>query len=220
MSQEFKRKVIKTSFVIPFTQFDWGDYFTDTDYLEFEDHGVYWNLLKRYYTTGPFENDMKLLQRVTKCPKNKVELMRSILEEFFFILEEDGCWHHKRCDEEIIRVKGASEIQSQRARKGAAQKKRSLNGQFVANDLLPATAGQSPAIKEEDVIVKSNKQDIEEDLKTRLIQDEEQEVIERLRSKYEDEYKDMSNIESKEKKIEFRVKHALDEWRENKAIKI
>ena len=150
MTQVTKRKVAKTSFVIPFTQFDWGDYFTDTDYLDFEDHGAYWNLIKRYYTTGPFENDMKVLQRVTKCPKNKVELMQSILEEFFFVLEEDGCWHHKRCDEEIIRVKGASEIQSQRARKGIAQKKRSPNGQFISNEASPAEAGRSPAIKEED----------------------------------------------------------------------
>jgi len=172
MSQELKRKILKTSFVIPFTQFDWGDYFTDTDYLEFEDHGVYWNLLKRYYTTGPFENDMKIIQRVTKCPKNKVELMQSILEEFFFILEEDGCWHHKRCDEEIIRAKGVSEVQSQRARKGVAQKKRSPNGQFISNEVLPATAGVSPAIKEEDTRSKyerlkeeRQKVDEEEDLK-------------------------------------------------------
>ena len=218
MTEETKRKVAKTSFVIPFTQFDWGDYFTDTDYLEFEDHGVYWNLLKRYYTTGPFDNDFKVLQRITRCPMQKLEAMKNILEEFFYLSEDDDCWHHKRCDEEIKRVKKISEIQSRRARKGISERQRNPDtGQFVS---LPAGAGLSPAIKEEDVIVKSNKQDIEEDLKTRLIQDEEQEVIERLRSKYEDEYKDMSNIEFKEKKIEFRVNHALDEWRENKAIKI
>ena len=173
MSQEFKRKVIKTSFVIPFTQFDWGDYFTDTDYLDFEDHGVYWNLLKRYYTTGPFENDMKLLQRVTKCPRSKVELMRSILEEFFFILEEDGCWHHKRCDEEIRKVKGISEIQSRRARKGLSERPRDPStGLFLAKDVSPAGAGQSPAIKEEDTRIKyerlkeeRQRKDEDEDLK-------------------------------------------------------
>ena len=148
MNQVSKKKLIKTSFVIPFTQLDWGDYFADTDYLDFEEHGIYWNLLKRYYTTGPFEDDMKILQRLTKCSINKVEAMQTILEEFFFILEEDGCWHHKRCDEEIMRAKGTSKIQSQRARKGAAKQKRSSNGQFTSHELSPAGAGHSPAIKD------------------------------------------------------------------------
>ena len=168
MNQETKKKLVKSSFVVPFTQFDWGDYFTDTDYLDFEDHGIYWNLLKRYYTTGPFENDMKLLQRMTKCPNSKLAAMQTILEEFFFILEEDGCWHHKRCDEEISRAKGTSEIQSQRARKGVAQKKRNANGRFIANDELPTTAGLSPAIKEQDAIVNNNKEELDEYLIGRL----------------------------------------------------
>lgn len=151
-----KRKLTKTSFVVPFTQFDWGDYYSDTDYLSFEEHGIYWNLLKRYYTTGPFSSDIKNLQRITRCPKNQLKDMQEILDEFFYISEEDECWHHKRCDEEIMRAKGVSEVQSQRARKSAAQKKRSPNGQFIANELLPAVAGQLPAIKEEDkeVIIK------------------------------------------------------------------
>ena len=148
MTQEPKRKALKTSFVTPFTQVDWGDYYSDTDYLDFEEHGVYWNLLKRYYTTGPFDNDIKVLQRVTRCPKNKLESMQDILEEFFYLSEEDGCWHHKRCDEEIIRVKGISEVQSRKARKGVSERQRNpLTGQFVSS---PAEAGQSPAIKEED----------------------------------------------------------------------
>ncbi|MDG1097143.1 MAG: DUF1376 domain-containing protein [Methylophilaceae bacterium] len=166
MNQASKKKLNKTSFVIPFTQFDWGDYFSDTDYLDFDEHGIYWNLLKRYYTTGPFENDMAKLKRVTKCPINKVDAMQMILEEFFFILEEDGCWHHKRCDEEIVRAKGTSEIQSQRARKGVAKQKRSTNGQFTSHELSPAGAGHPPAIKDEDIIIKEtiDKERINEDL--------------------------------------------------------
>jgi uncharacterized protein YdaU (DUF1376 family) len=168
MIKSTKKKLAKSSFVIPFTQIDWGDYYADTDFLTFEEHGIYWNLLKRYYTTGPFENDMSGLQRVTKCPSDKMAAMESILEEFFFLLEEDCCWHHKRCDEEIMRAKGISEVQSQRARKSAARKKRSSNGQFITNELLPATAGQLPAIKEEDkeVIIKEiiNKDEIYKEL--------------------------------------------------------
>ena len=148
-----KRKIAKTSFVIPFTQFDWGDYYSDTDYLSFEEHGTYWNLMKRYYTTGPFENDIKYLKRVTKCPNKKMEELTNILEEFFFISEDDGCWHHKRCDEEIVRAKGKCEIQSQRARKGMLTKKRDANtGLFISqnDDFHPAAAGGNPAIKIED----------------------------------------------------------------------
>jgi uncharacterized protein YdaU (DUF1376 family) len=160
MTQGTKRKVAKTSFVIPFTQFDWGDYYSDTDYLDFEEHGIYWNLLKRYYTTGPFDNNMKALQRVTRCPQSILESMVTILEEFFFLSEEDGCWHHKRCDEEIIKVKGISEVQSRKARKGISERKRNPdNGQFIS---LPAGAGQSPAIKEEDKEVISKNEEIEE----------------------------------------------------------
>ena len=64
MSQIYeKRKPLKTSFAIPFTQFDWGDYYADTDFLSFEEHGIYWNLLRRYYTTGPFTQDLNDLKR-------------------------------------------------------------------------------------------------------------------------------------------------------------
>jgi uncharacterized protein YdaU (DUF1376 family) len=166
MSQELKKKPMKTSFVIPFTQVSWGDYYSDTDYLDFEEHGVYWNLLKRYYTTGPFDNNMKALQRVTRCPKSKLESMVTILEEFFFLSEADGCWHHKRCDEEIIKVKGISEVQSKKARKGISERKRNPEtGQFIS---LPAGAGQSPAIKEEDEEVINKIKEIEERYKDEI----------------------------------------------------
>lgn len=161
MSQDFKKKVLKTSFGIPFVQFDLGDYSADTMYLSFEEHGVYWNLLKRYYTTGPFENNMKALQRVTRCPNQKLEAMQNILDEFFYLSEEDGCWHHKRCDEEIMRVKGISEVQSRRARKGISERQRNPStGQFIS---APAQAGQSPAIKEEELISKDEEERIKEE---------------------------------------------------------
>jgi uncharacterized protein YdaU (DUF1376 family) len=170
MTQGIKRKVAKTSFVIPFTQFDWGDYYSDTDYLDFEEHGIYWNLLKRYYTTGPFDNNIKALQRVTRCPQSILESMVTILEEFFFLSEADGCWHHKRCDEEIIKVKGISEVQSKRARKGISERKRNPDtGQFISS---PAGAGQSPAIKEEDKEVISKNEEIEKRYKDVINEEE------------------------------------------------
>ena len=118
------RKLKKTSFAIPFTQFDWGDYYADTDYLSFEEHGMYWNLLRRYYTTGPFTSDLNDLKRKMRYLEKDNSLLEAVLNEFFYLSEEDGCWHHKRCDEEITRVKGISEIQSQRARKAMQSKQR------------------------------------------------------------------------------------------------
>ena len=151
--ETLKKKPIKSSFVVPFTQFDWGDYYSDTDYLDFEEHGVYWNLLRRYYTTGPLENDMRIIQRLTRCPIKKLEMVKAILEDFFHI-EDDGCWHHKRCDEEILRAKGTSEVQSRRARKAVKERSRDpQTGMFLSNDnnkKLPAGAGAAPPIKEED----------------------------------------------------------------------
>lgn len=194
------KRAMKTSFTCPYTMFDWGDYCSDTDYLDFEDHGIYWNLLRRYYTTGPFENDMKILQRVTRCPKNKVTAMQSILEEFFFVMEEDGCWHHKRCDEEIMRAKHTSEVQSRKARIGAAKRRRdSETGLFLPDDCLPATAGTSPANKEEELISRSDK-------------DEEQELIKTLRIKYKDEYKDLINEEYKEGLIAKEIEKDIKQW--------
>jgi uncharacterized protein YdaU (DUF1376 family) len=125
-----KRKIAKTSFVIPFTPFHWGDYAADTSHLTYEEHGAYWNLLRRYYTTGPFEADLKPLQRFTSCPNERTAELESILSEFFFI-SDDGCWHHKRCDEEIMRVKKTSEVQSKRARQGIESRQRDAEGKFV-----------------------------------------------------------------------------------------
>ena len=207
MSQEFKRKVMKTSFVIPFTQIDWGDYFTDTDYLDFEEHGVYWNLLKRYYTTGPFDNNMKALQRITRCPRNKMESMQNILEEFFFLSEQDGCWHHKRCDEEIKKVKKISEIQSRRARKGIIEKQRNPdNGQFVSS---PAGAGQLPAIKEEDKEVIINTQEIKERYKDVI---NEEERFRLINKDIEDEEKERRLEEAK---AIIRVRHQSTRMADN-----
>ena len=85
MIGNISKKAAKTSFVIPFTQIDWGDYYSDTDYLTYEEHGTYWNLIKRYYTTGPFENDIKILRRITRCPDAKVEELTNILEAFLLL---------------------------------------------------------------------------------------------------------------------------------------
>lgn len=146
-----KYKITKTSFVIPFTPFNWGDYAADTSHLTYEEHGTYWNLLRRYYTTGPFEIDMKSLQRFTRCPNERMVELENILKEFFFISIDD-CWHHKRCDEEIMKVKNVSEIQSKKARQGIVSRERDAAGKFAAkskkmiDEYSPATAGECPAI--------------------------------------------------------------------------
>lgn len=158
------KKQHKTSFAVPFTQFDWGDYSTDTDYLDFKDHGTYWNLLKRYYTTGPFPNDLDDLYKKTRCPFELRTSLTDILNDFFYLSEDDDCWHHKRCDQEIQRAKGTSEVQSKRARKGMLQKARDpITGAFISSALpaakgsYPATAGDLPAIQESRVKIQKER---------------------------------------------------------------
>jgi uncharacterized protein YdaU (DUF1376 family) len=152
MTYTATKKALKTSFACPFTQFDWGDYSADTDYLTFEEHGVYWNLLKRYYTTGPFDMNLSILLRMTRCPPECLSMVEYVLGEYFYVSDDD-CWHHKRCDEEIMRAKHTSEVQSRKARVGASQRQRNpATGLFLSAPSSPATAGYSPAIKKEDVI--------------------------------------------------------------------
>lgn len=203
MSDVSTRKLLKTSFAIPFTQFDWGDYYADTDYLTFEEHGIYWNLLRRYYTSGPFHQDLKDLKRKMRCPFDDDTKLLTILEEFFYIAE-DECWHHKRCDEEIMRVKGISIIQSQRARRSVQSRKRDSSGKFIMDDIkTPATAGIYPAIKEEDIKLR--------------IQDEEQELRKTLRIQYEEEYKDETNEDDRERYITQDIEGDVRQWKLSKA---
>jgi uncharacterized protein YdaU (DUF1376 family) len=94
---------------------------------------------------------MKSLQRFTRCPNEKLAELEDILNEFFFISIDD-CWHHKRCDEEIMKVKNVSKIQSKKARQGIEVRERDAAGKFAtkSKDIIdgysPATAGERPAI--------------------------------------------------------------------------
>jgi len=171
------RKYIKSSFAIPYTQFNWGDYSKDTDYLSFQEHGAYWSLLRRYYTTGPFPDDIDDLCKKTRCPIELRDTLKVVLEDFFYLSEEDGCWHNKRCDYEIRKVKGISEVQSERARKGVLKRQRnSRTGMFLSSENVvelidsPATAGNEPAIKE--LIYKNEEKTINRQDQTSNIQHE------------------------------------------------
>jgi uncharacterized protein YdaU (DUF1376 family) len=137
---------------VPFVPFNFVDHGADTSHLTYDEQGAYWSLLRLYYLNGPFDNDMKSLKRLTRCPNEKETELKNILGEFFSV-SDDCCWHHKRCDEEIMRIKKTSEVQSKKARQGIESRERHSNGQFATKseesviNYLPATAGDSPAIK-------------------------------------------------------------------------
>ena len=78
-----------------------GDYARDTGHLSLLEHGAYTLLLDRYYSTEkpiPAKQAERLARATTKPERDAV---KAVLDEYF-TLEDDGCWHHKRVDEEIF----------------------------------------------------------------------------------------------------------------------
>jgi uncharacterized protein YdaU (DUF1376 family) len=80
-----------------------GDYAQATAHLSLLEDGVYSRLIRKYYASEkPFLNDVKAVARLVGARTDEErEAVEVVLNEFF-ILEADGCWHNKRCDEDLI----------------------------------------------------------------------------------------------------------------------
>lgn len=126
-----------------------GDYIADTAHLSIEEDIAYRRLLDLYYTSEkPLPNDGKQVARRIRMGQHET-LIDAILEEFF-TLQDDGCWHHSRCDDEIAKYQGFIEA----GKRGAA--KRWSKGA----DSLPISKGnsnQEPRTKNQEPIVKTNR---------------------------------------------------------------
>ena len=68
-----------------------------------------------YQSEQPFNDRSTLARRI----RTSVEIVDIILNEFF-VLEDDGCWHNKRVDEEIAKYHGKLD-QASRAGKASAE---------------------------------------------------------------------------------------------------
>jgi len=126
-----------------------GDYIADTAHLSIEEDIAYRRLLDLYYTSEkPLPNDGKQVARRIRMGQHET-LIDAILQEFF-TLQDDGCWHHSRCDDEIAKYQGFIEA----GKRGAA--KRWSKGA----DSLPISGGnsnQEPRTKNQEPIVKVNR---------------------------------------------------------------
>lgn len=84
-----------------------GDYMRDAAHLSNLEHGIYLRILITYYRDeGPKTADQFARAVAARSPEER-QMVDDILQEFF--QEQDGLWHHKRCDREIqiARVKAA-----------------------------------------------------------------------------------------------------------------
>jgi uncharacterized protein YdaU (DUF1376 family) len=99
-----------------FYPFHIGDYLSHTNHLSNEEDLAYRRMIDIYYQSEqPFNDRSTLARRI----RTSVEIVDVILHEFF-VLEDDGCWHNKRVDEEIAKYHGKLD-QASRAGKASAE---------------------------------------------------------------------------------------------------
>jgi uncharacterized protein YdaU (DUF1376 family) len=114
-----------------FYPFHIGDYLSHTNHLSNEEDLAYRRMIDIYYQSEqPFNDRSTLARRI----RTSVEIVDIILNEFF-VLEDDGCWHNKRVDEEIAKYHGKLD-QASRAGKASAEarlNKRSTTVQLTKN---------------------------------------------------------------------------------------
>ena len=78
----------------------WGDYLADTQHLSTLEHGAYFLLIGRYWTSGkPLLADDEYLARIARLPLRQWLKIRPSLEELFCC--DHGVWRHKRIDHEL-----------------------------------------------------------------------------------------------------------------------
>jgi uncharacterized protein YdaU (DUF1376 family) len=122
-----------------FYPFHIGDYLSHTNHLSNEEDLAYRRMIDIYYQSEqPFNDRSTLARRI----RTSVEIVDVILNEFF-VLEDDGCWHNKRVDEEIAKYHGKLD-QASRAGKASAEarlNKRSTTVQPTKNQ-EPITKNQ------------------------------------------------------------------------------
>lgn len=103
-----------------YTQFHWGDWVRSTQDLTPLERGIYIDLLQRYYEKERAITDDEC-KRIARAYANaEQEAMQYVLQTFF--TRGDGCWQHKRCDEEIAKANSVSEKRASAARKSWASR--------------------------------------------------------------------------------------------------
>lgn len=106
-----------------YAKIHFGDYVRDTTHLSLLEHGVYFQMMRLYYTNEkplPAEAE-KVARFIGARMEDERKAVDNILAEFF-TLEDDG-WHQKRIDEEIARYIERKELNGEIGRLGGRPKK-------------------------------------------------------------------------------------------------
>lgn len=90
-----------------------ADYLADTTRLTTEQHGAYMLLIMDYWRNGPPPDDDAVLTTITKMTPDAWSNARAMLAHMFRI--ENGCWRHKRIDDELEEAKTNKRRKSKQA---------------------------------------------------------------------------------------------------------
>lgn len=102
-------------------KFNIADWHLATSHLALEEEAVYFKLINFYYDTElPIPKETQSVIRRLRLIGNTA-IVKQVLQEFF-VLEDDG-WHHKRCDDEILKYQSKAEINREVGKLGGRPKK-------------------------------------------------------------------------------------------------
>ena len=107
---------------LPYMKFNFGHYFLDTGHLTCLQHGIYFQLIARYFTRGEAlpDNDKYLGNLVGLGPREWARNRESVAA---FFQVSGGKWFHRRIEDEIADAE-AKVLQSKKASKASVQRRR------------------------------------------------------------------------------------------------
>lgn len=96
-----------------------GDWASHTQHLSLLQIGVYHRLVEVYYTSEkPLPGDPAIVCCLVRAIAHQEKTaVRQVLHQFFTLDPADGCWHQKRCDEELARNLQRNEMQREKVNK-------------------------------------------------------------------------------------------------------
>jgi len=129
-----------------------GDYLAGTNRLTTELHGAYLLLIMDYWMNGAPPDDDHALASITKMSLDAWSIARAKLEHFFSI--EDGCWKHKRIEQELRTAMDKKAKAAEKASKAASARwdKEKNNATSITQAMLKECPSPSPSPSPSEVI--------------------------------------------------------------------